>query len=302
MRKTNLFIDGSSGTAGLQFYDRVSGRDDINIITLSSEDRHNPVKRAEMLNECDIAVLCLPDEAAVESVSLITNDKVRVIDCSTAHRTAPGWIYGFPEPFPGRKEEIASARFVANPGCHASGFISLVAPLVREGIIPASAHISCHSITGYSGGGKKMIAAYEDANRPELYNAPRQYGLTQKHKHLPEMQYVCGLDTAPIFCPIVADYYSGMCVTVPLFSSDIKGSIDDIKAVFKNLYTTGNVSYTENPDEDGLLSALHLSCTDRMEISVFGNDERIILVSRFDNLGKGAAGSAVQNLNIMLKD
>jgi N-acetyl-gamma-glutamyl-phosphate reductase len=189
---------------------------------------------------------------------------------------------------------------VANPGCHASGFVALLAPLVRAGLLAPDTALSCVSLTGYSGGGKKMIAEYEDFELDPLLTAPRQYGLTQKHKHLPEIQSVCGLNSAPIFCPIVSDYDCGMEVTVPLFAKDLKGSVEDIKAVYKNLYTGSVVKYKDVADENGFLSANSMKGKDGMEISVFGNEERILLVSRFDNLGKGASGAAIQNMNILL--
>ena len=295
-----VFIDGSSGTAGLQIYDRLKDRDDISLMLLSDADRKIDSKRSEALNSCDIAILCLPDDAAKQAVGMTLSPNTRIIDCSTAHRTAPGWVYGFPELVPGGADIIRNASRVANPGCHASGFIALVSPLTAAGIVPKNALITCHSITGYSGGGKKMISQYETPGRDALLDAPRQYGLTQQHKHLAEMRHVCEMDSFPVFCPIVSDFYSGMCVTVPLFSCQINGSAADIRAVYRDLYTGPVVNYIESPGEDGFLSGAALAKTDRMEISVLGNDERILLIARFDNLGKGAAGSAVENLNIML--
>ena len=218
---TSVFIDGSAGTTGLRIAERLDSRSDIQLIRLSEEKRKDPAARREALNAADIAFLCLPDDAAREAVAMISSDRTVVIDTSTAHRTADGWVYGFPE-IGGRREKIRTARRIANPGCHASGFIALVAPLTEYGLLDPAAALSCCSLTGYSGGGKKMIAAYESADRDPLLDAPRMYGLTQQHKHLPEMQAVCGLAAAPVFCPVVAPYYAGMQVTVPLFSSQVK--------------------------------------------------------------------------------
>ena len=295
---TKVFIDGSAGTTGLRIVERLSERKDLQLLILSEELRKEPSARAEALANADIAFLCLPDDAAKGSVALAGASKVKIIDTSTAHRTDPNWVYGMPE-LAGQRARIEASARIANPGCHASGFIALVAPLVQQGILPKDANLSCFSLTGYSGGGKKMIAQYEDPARPGLYDAPRQYALGQTHKHLPEMGAVCGLDKAPIFCPIVGDFYSGMEVTVPLFANQLKGSMEDIQALYKNYYQTGLIRY-EEADDDGLLSACAYSGRDDMGVSVFGNGERIILTARFDNLGKGASGAAIQNMNILL--
>ena len=292
-----VFIDGSAGTTGLRIKERLSSRADISLIVIPDELRKDENARREALNSADVAILCLPDEASREAVSFISNPETVVIDTSTAHRTSESFTYGFPE-ISGLKEKIKTSKRIANPGCHASGFISLVAPLVEKGIIPKDASLSAFSLTGYSGGGKKMISEYEAADRPALYDAPRMYGTAQNHKHLPEMQKVCALTAAPVFCPIVAPYYSGMEVTVPLFRSAICGGIDDIKQAYKTYYSSGLVRFVDS--EDGFISAGEYSGYDDMEIAVFGNEERILLVSRFDNLGKGASGSAIQNLNISL--
>lgn len=294
----NVFIDGSAGTTGLKIVDRLSKEKDINLIILPEEIRKELSARKQAINDCDVAFLCLPDAAAIEAVSLIENDRVKVIDTSTAHRTNPLWEYGFPE-LNERRERIAASKRIANPGCHASGFIALVQPLVKAGLIDKSVALTCFSITGYTGGGKKMIAEYESVERPILFDAPRQYGLTQTHKHLPEMTAICGIETTPVFCPIVADYDRGMEVTVPLFKKDLKGSVSDVKEVYKAIYNGAVVKYTDE-SEGGLLSACSMKGKDSMEISVFGNDERILLVSRFDNLGKGASGAAIQNMNVLL--
>ena len=297
--KTKVFIDGSAGTTGLRIRERLASRQDLELITLPEEFRKDPAARADALNTAKVSFLCLPDDAAREAVSLVTSPDADIIDTSTAHRTANGWTYGFPE-LKGQREKIISSRRIANPGCHASGFVSLVAPLVQAGLLSSGARLSCFSLTGYSGGGKKMIAAYETENRPSLLDAPRQYGLSQTHKHLPEMTAVCGLGHAPVFCPVVAPYYAGMEVTVPLTSAETSASPEEIKEVYRAYYAAGLVHFTDNAEEDGFLSAGALSGRDDLEISVFGTPERILLVSRFDNLGKGASGAAIQNMNLVL--
>ena len=297
-----VFIDGSAGTTGLRIYERLSARQDLQLVKLPEELRKDPAARKQALNSCDVAFLCLPDAASMEAVSLIENDHVTVLDTSTAHRTNPDWAYGFPELSAERKEKILQSKRIAVPGCHASGFISLVAPLVQAGILAPSTRLTCHSITGYSGGGKKMIAEYEAGDRNPLLDAPRQYGLTQKHKHLKEMKAICGLETEPIFCPIVSDFYSGMAMTVPLFKEDLMPgkTVEDIKAVYAKQYQGPMVTYKEQMDEEGFLSGAGLSGKDTMEIAVCGNEDRILLLSRYDNLGKGASGAAVQCLNLVL--
>ena len=297
-----VFIDGSAGTTGLRIFERLSARQDLELITLTGDARKDPEARKQALNSCDIAFLCLPDAAAMESVSLIENDHVTVLDTSTAHRTNPDWAYGFPEISAAAKEKIQNSKRIAVPGCHASGFISLVAPLVQAGILAADTRLTCHSITGYSGGGKKMIAEYEAGDRDKLLDAPRQYGLTQQHKHLKEMKAICGLENAPIFCPIVSDFYSGMVVTVPLFKEDLVPgkTVEDIKNVLAAQYQGPMVTYKEAMDEGGLMSGAGLSGKDTMEVTVCGNEDRILLIARYDNLGKGASGAAVQCLNLVL--
>lgn len=297
-----IFIDGSAGTTGLRIHERLSAREDIEIVTLPEAARKEPAARAEALNSCDIAFLCLPDAAAIEAVGMITNPHVRVIDTSTAHRTAEGWAYGFPELGADYYEKVKNAKRVAVPGCHASGFIALVHPLIEKGIIAPDVALTCHSITGYSGGGKKMIAQYE-AEEPEAALAsPRQYGLTQQHKHLKEMKAVSGTAAAPIFCPIVSDFYSGMVVTVPLFAKDLMPgkTVADVKAAYAAQYAEGLVKYCEDIGEEGFICANALSNKDNMQIFVQGNEERILLIARYDNLGKGASGAAVECLNILL--
>ncbi len=295
----NIFIDGSAGTTGLRIYERLGERDDISLIRLPENLRKDAKARADAINSADIVFLCLPDAAAIEAVSFLKNDKTAIIDTSTAHRVNPDWTYGFAE-VGNRYEIIANSKLIANPGCHASGFIALVAPLVENGILSRDTALSCFSITGYSGGGKQMIVDYESDEKSPLICAPRQYGLTQQHKHLKEMQAITALDTAPVFCPIVADFYSGMEVTVTLFKKDIKGSIQNIKEIYKNYYTKGLVHFCDNADEGGFLSAAAFSGRDDMQLSLYGNDDRIILTARYDNLGKGASGAAVQNMNILM--
>ena len=296
---TKVFIDGSAGTTGLRIAERLALRKDLDIVKLPEELRKDPAARADAINSSDIVFLCLPDAAAVEAVALTESKAVRIIDTSTAHRTHPDWAYGFPE-LTGQREKILASRRIANPGCHASGFVALVAPLVEQGLVGKDVALTSFSLTGYSGGGKKMIAEYEDPNRSFLLKGPRQYALTQQHKHLKEMVHLCGLEKNPVFCPIVGDFYSGMEVTVPLFASDVKGSIEDIRSLYRGYYQTGLVKYVEDGDADGMLSAAALSGRDDMHISVFGNEERILLTARFDNLGKGASGAAIQNMNLLL--
>ena len=297
-----VFIDGSAGTTGLRIVERLSKRNDIELIKLPEELRKDNNARKEALNSCDIAFLCLPDAAAIEAVNMIENENVVVLDTSTAHRTNDNWAYGFPELSKEHFEKVASAKRIAVPGCHASGFIALVYPLIEKGIIDKDALLTCHSITGYSGGGKKMIAEYEDEERDSLFDAPRQYALGQTHKHLPEMRKVTGLTNAPIFCPIVSDFYSGMAVTVPVFKSQLNDgfTVEDIKKAYKEKYTGEIVTYLESIDESGLISANALSFKDSMQITVSGNDERILLIARYDNLGKGASGAALECMNIAM--
>ena len=293
-----VFIDGYAGTTGLKIYERLSSRKDIELLTLREETRKDLTARRDALNNADIAFLCLPDDAARESVSLIDNPNTAVIDTSTAHRVNPDWVYGLPE-LKGQREKIAASKRVANPGCHATGFIVLAAPLVQAGIISSDEVLSCFSLTGYSGGGKKMIAQYESEGRDELLDAPRQYGLTQNHKHLPEMAKLSGLKNLPVFCPVVADYFAGMEVTIALHGVNVKTLAECYREYFSD---GGVVHFTEGDtfSEGGFISAGAFSGRDDLEVCVYGNDERALLVSRFDNLGKGASGAAIQNMNILL--
>ena len=296
---TKVFIDGSSGTTGLRIRERLCNRKDMELIALDEACRKDAGARRDAFRKADVAFLCLPDAAAVEAVELAKDSGAVIIDTSTAHRTSADWAYGMPE-LTGYKDKIAKAKYIANPGCHASGFIALVAPLVEKGLLAKDTLLTCFSLTGYSGGGKNMIAEYEDPQRSPLLNAPRQYALGQMHKHLKEMNVVCGLENAPVFCPIVADFYSGMEVTVPLFKKDLQGSMADVRRIYAEYYTGPLIHFNEAADEKGFLSAAAFSGRDDMEITVTGNEDRILLVSRFDNLGKGASGAAIQNMNIVL--
>ena len=300
---TKIFIDGREGTTGLRIYDRLASRDDIELIILKEEDRKNPEKRKEAINSSDISFLCLPDAAAIEAESMCDNPNTVIIDTSTAHRTTEGWAYGFPEIDDEHMQAIKDSKRIAVPGCHASGYVALVYPLVKAGVLAKETLLTCHSITGYSGGGKKMIAEYEGEERSELLDAPRQYGLTQQHKHLKEMKALTGI--APVFSPIVSDFYSGMVMTVPLFKEQlVQGkTVEDVKEVYKNLYTSDIVKYSDNITDNeagAFISGAGMSGKDSMKVSVLGNEDRIILVAQYDNLGKGASGAALQCLNIKM--
>lgn len=307
--KTKVFIDGKEGTTGLKIFERFKGRDDLEIMLIDEDKRKDPAERAKFINSSDITFLCLPDAAAREAVSLIDkdNDHTKIIDASTAHRTDPDWAYGFPELSAAHREKIASSARVAVPGCYASGFISLVYPMVASGILPEDYPVTCHAVSGYSGGGKKMIAVIEGENKPCECYSPRQYALSQHHKHLPEMQAVTGLRYPPMFNPIVDDYYAGMVVTVPIITRLLpkKYTVSDVHAMFCAHYSGANfVKVKELGGEttlpDGFLAANTLAGTNNMEIFVLGNDDQVLLCSRLDNLGKGASGAAVQCMNIML--
>ncbi|MDD6283862.1 MAG: N-acetyl-gamma-glutamyl-phosphate reductase [Firmicutes bacterium] len=297
-----VFIDGKAGTTGLRIFDRLAGRSDIELITLSDAQRKDVVCRKAALNSADIAFLCLPDAAAIDAVSMVDNPDTVIIDTSTAHRTSDGWVYGFPELSKKHEADIIASKRIAVPGCHASGFIALVYPLIEAGIIDRSTLLMCQSLTGYSGGGKKMIEQYSADERDPLLSAPRQYGLTQQHKHLKEMKAVTGIDSFPVFCPIVADFYSGMEVTVPLFSRQLAAgkTVDDIIEVYKSKYTGPMVSYCDSVDNDGFVSAATLSGKDSMHITVSGNSDRILLMAVYDNLGKGASGAAIECMNLVM--
>ena len=296
-----VFIDGSAGTTGLRIRERLTDREDIVLVSLDDSLRKDPAAKKRMLNEsCDIAFLCLPDDAAREAAAMLENPNVVLLDTSTAHRTDPRFVYGFPELSASQRDAVRGAKRIAVPGCHASGFIALVYPLIEAGLVDPSARLTCFSLTGYSGGGRKMIDQYEDTARDPLLAGPRQYGITQEHKHLREMVHMTGLTSKPVFCPVVADFYSGMEVTVPLFAQDLRGSAEDVRKVYRNKYAGPIVAYRDGGDENGFYSAAALSGLDRMEITVAGNDDRLLLIARYDNLGKGASGAAVECLNLVL--
>lgn len=299
--KPKVYIDGKDGTTGLQIYERLSAREDITLLLIDEAKRKDPAERAKLMNQADLVFLCLPDAAAREAVTLIDNPATRVIDASTAHRTAPGWVYGFAELKAGQREAIAGAKRVANPGCHATGFLSLAAPLVVLGLLPRDAALTCFSLTGYSGGGKKMIAQYEAADRDPALSSPAPYALGQTHKHLPEMKMVAGLDTAPVFIPIVDDYYKGMSTTIPLHMSQLRGvgSVEALRQAYADYYA-GQALVTVAPEAPGKVYANAMAGRDALTVLVDGTDEAVTLTALFDNLGKGASGAAVQNMNLML--
>ena len=299
--KPKVYIDGKDGTTGLQIYERLSAREDITLLLIDEAKRKDPAERAKLMNQADLVFLCLPDAAAREAVTLIDNPATRVIDASTAHRTAPGWVYGFAELKAGQREAIAGAKRVANPGCHATGFLSLAAPLVALGLLPRDAALTCFSLTGYSGGGKKMIAQYEAADRDAALSSPAPYALGQTHKHLPEMKAVAGLDTAPVFIPIVDDYYKGMSTTIPLHMSQLRGvgSVEALRRAYADYYA-GQTLVTVAPEAPGKVYANAMAGRDALTVLVDGTDEAVTLTALFDNLGKGASGAAVQNMNLML--
>ncbi|MBO5076631.1 MAG: N-acetyl-gamma-glutamyl-phosphate reductase [Clostridia bacterium] len=297
--RPRIFIDGSAGTTGLRIYERLAGLNEIDLLGIPDELRKDPKARAERINSADVVFLCLPDDAAREAVTLVENPETVIIDTSTAHRTTDGWVYGFPE-LRGQREKIAKAKRIANPGCHAGGFVALVAPLVQEGILPKDSRLDCFSLTGYSGGGKKMIADYEAPDAAVRLGAPRVYGLTQTHKHLPEMRKLCGLDHEPVFCPVVGAFYSGMAVNVPLRQSLTGASKDRIAEVYREYYNTGLVRFEADIDDGGFLAADKFAGRDDMVITVCGEGERMTAIAVFDNLGKGASGAAIQNMNIVL--
>jgi N-acetyl-gamma-glutamyl-phosphate reductase len=294
-----VFVDGSAGTTGLRIVERLDARQDVERICLPEALRKDPAARRDAIARADVAFLCLPDDAAREAVAQAEGTDTVIIDTSTAHRTLDDWTYGFAE-IGGLRDAIRTSSRIANPGCHASGFIALIRPLTEAGLLAKDAPLSCFSLTGYSGGGKSMIAQYESPERDSLLDAPRQYALGQQHKHLKEMTVLCSLTRAPVFCPIVADYYSGMEVTVPVFADMLRGSAEDVKEAYRAAYTGKLVHFNETPDEGGFLSANAYAGFDDMEISVTGSEERILLTARFDNLGKGASGAAIQNMNIRL--
>ena len=301
--KTKVFIDGKEGTTGLRIYDRIGGRSDLELIVLPEEKRKDPEARSEAINSSDITFLCLPDAASREAVAMITNPHVKIIDTSTAHRVSPGWDYGFPELSRGQAEAIARSHRVANPGCYATGFISLVRPLVELGLLPAGAHVSAHALSGYSGAGKKTIAVYESPDRDAELASPRLYALGLAHKHLPEMKAMTGLTRTPIFNPMICDYYCGMTVTVPLFLDTMNGAdVEKIRQAYADFYAGQRFIRVAGEGEPagGFLGSNNMAGRDSLEIFVSGNAEQVMCTARFDNLGKGASGAAIECMNLML--
>ena len=294
---TKVFIDGSAGTTGLRIRERLSGRKDLELLTLSEELRKDANARKDMLNTADIAFLCLPDAAAVEAVSLIDSDHVAVIDTSTAHRVSDGWAYGFAELSDAHRQAIVSSKRVANPGCHASGFIAGVYPLVKHGVIPADFPLTSYSLTGYSGGGKKLIAEYEDENRDVRHESHRIYGTTLTHKHLPEMQKICGLAQKPVFSPILGDFYAGMATSVLLPGIDAKTAWEALSDHYAGQKL---VSVAPLGGDEAVVYASTYAGKDTMRVQVSGQEDQCMVTAIFDNLGKGASGAAIQNMNLLL--
>ena len=297
MSKPKVYIDGKEGTTGLQIYERLGKRDDIELLLIDDEKRKDLTERKKLLNAADLAFLCLPDAAAVEAVSLIENDRTRVIDASTAHRTDPAWDYGFPELSAEHRAAIVKSKRVANPGCHASGFISSVYPLVKLGVIPADQPVCAYSLTGYSGGGKKLIAEYEDPDRDPRHESHRIYGTNLKHKHLPEMQKVCGLSHPPVFSPILGDFYKGMATTILLPGIDAALVQEKLTAYYEGQTF---VSVAPLGGDEPVIYADTLAGTNQLRLIVCGHEGQTTVTALFDNLGKGASGAAVQNMNLML--
>lgn len=301
--KPKIYIDGKEGTTGLKIFSRLEGRDDIELLLIDEAKRKDYDERKKLMNAADIVFFCLPDAAAIEAANMIDNPATRVIDASTAHRTAEGWVYGFPELSPELRSAIASAKRVANPGCHASGFISTVYPLVKLGIVPEDYPLTCHSLTGYSGGGKKLIAEYEDEARDPRHESHRIYGLNLAHKHLPEIMKLCSLKRSPVFMPILGDFYAGMATTVMLHNDMLKKKLtaEEIHAALSEYYAREHfVTVAPFGGDESVIYASTLTGTSKMRISVYGTEELTAVTSVFDNLGKGASGAAVQNMNIML--
>ena len=304
--KRKVFIDGAEGTTGLRLADRLAPRTDIELLTIDSALRKDTAERARIANQADIVFLCLPDAAAIEAVAGITNPDTRVIDASTAHRINSDWAYGLPELSQAHRDAIAASKRVANPGCYATGFLVSAFPLVKEGVAPADYPFTCHGLSGYSGAGRALIEKYEDSARPDYYAWPRQYGLPQQHKHLPEMQKIAGLAYAPAFNPIICDLYAGMVVTVPLHLRLLnkKWSAQDVQRFFAEYYAGQRAVKVmdfgaEGAYEAGMIDTGALANSDLLQLFVCGSDEQAVLVCRMDNLGKGASGAAIQSMNLM---
>ena len=295
--KPKVYIDGKEGTTGLQIYDRLAQREDIELILIDEAKRKDPVERKRRMDAADIVFLCLPDAAAVEAVGLIESPTTRVIDASTAHRTNPDWDYGFPELSPAHREAIKTSKRVANPGCHATGFISVVYPMVATGILPKETALSCFSLTGYSGGGKSLIAEYEDPARDPRHDSHRIYGLPLQHKHLPEIQKLCGLDLPPVFSPILGDFYEGMATSVLLPGFDCRKVWEALAEHYEGQKI---VSVAPLGGDESVIYASTLAGKDSMKLIVTGHENQTMVTALFDNLGKGASGAAIQNMNIML--
>lgn len=300
---TKVFIDGSQGTTGLKIYKRFENRSDIELLQINPDKRKDIKERAKMINSSDVTFLCLPDAASIEAVGLVENDNVKIIDTSTAHRTNPEWAYGFPELSPEFRDKISNSNRIAVPGCYASGFNSIVYPLVSSGVLPKDYPITCYAMSGYSGAGKKGIEQYEDKNREKELDSPRQYALTQEHKHLKEMKAISGLSRIPFFAPHICDYPCGMVVSIPIFTDMLNKrlSLGDMRELFAEHYNgTAFVKVREIGYTKGMIGSNNFEHRDDMEIEINGNDDRILITSRFDNLGKGASGAAMQCLNIAL--
>ncbi len=303
MSRPKIYIDGKEGTTGLQIYERLGGRDDIELLLIDEEKRKDVEKRRTLLNAADLVFLCLPDAAAREAVSLVNNEHTRIIDCSTAHRTAQNWVYGFPE-LHGQREKIKTARRVANPGCYATGFLSLMRPLVEMGALEPNAFVTCHALSGYTGAGKKAIAQYTDSEREQELDSPRHYAVTLAHKHIPEMMAVSGLKRRPIFMPMICDFPQGMTVTAPLFADQLQkaASIEEFRSLYGQYYRGSSVVELRpaGAPSCGFIGSNNLAGRDIVQIFVNGGEGLLMLTARLDNLGKGASGAAVQNMNLML--
>lgn len=299
--KPKVYIDGQEGTTGLQIYERLAGRGDIELIMIDPEKRKDTKERQKLINAADFVILCLPDDAAREAVRLIVNDNVRVIDASTAHRTVPGWAYGFPELSKRLREKIKTSSRVANPGCHATGFLAIAYPLIKLGILPDDYPLTCFSLTGYSGGGKKRIREYEEEKTLDMF-VPKIYKLDLKHKHLPEITAVSGLKRTPVFCPVIDDYFKGMATTIMLHNTLLSTpqTTGSILQALQDYYAGERFVTVTGRPESGMLESNWGINTNNLQLSVNGCDDRTIITARFDNLGKGASGAAVQNLNIMM--